>query len=259
MVVRKRTRSRKRTPMRRRRIRTRSRRPKSFKQKALDTIPTASKITDVFYETTNQAVGQVVNQPNLLVNRINALAVSPAALDARSASRIMLKGFRIRATYVNNLVRPMHMNVAIVTPKDGQLNPIDFNAGFFKRLGIGSLGNVDVGLNFDSTDLSDITMATLPMNSDRMNIIWHTRFKLGVINTTGGFSSGELKNYRTLYRYIKINKVITFPSNTSNLPDPAENFYLICWGVPITWVQTEGPIVGASDINQHVVMVFKKY
>jgi len=257
MAARKRTRSRKRTPMRRKRVR--SRRPKSFKQKALDLIPSEAKTVDVFYETTNQALGVVVSEPTLNINRINALGIGGTSLDARTTSRVLIKGFRIRATYVNNLLRPMHVNVAIVTPKDGQIAAVDFNAGFFKRLGIGTLGNTDVGMNFDSPDLSDMTMATLPLNTDRMNVIWRTRFKLGVISTTGGFSSGELKNYRTLYRYIKINKVISYPSQVSNIPDPAENFYLIMWGTPMTWIQTEGPILGAMDINQHVVMVFKKF
>lgn len=247
---------RKRTMMSRK---TRSR--KSFKSKGL--VGLDRKLPNhTFYETSIVGVPTETATPTLNVGRCISIAAGSAAFyDNRIGPSILLKGLRVRCFFQNRQLRPQVCHVAIIRPKEGQspINQIDFETAFFKRMGLGSGGQTLTGIDF--TELATgIEYATMPINTQRWNIVWHTRFKLGVTSTTGGYSSGELKNYRTLYRYININRMINFPDANNNYPANDEQMYLAIWACPLDYNAASEPVPteDALKISTNVVCVFKR-
>jgi len=229
---------------------------KSFKKKALSHFPITKKEL-TFYETTLTGSPLVFAMPALIKSNCISITNGGTNYDSRLSKGVYLKGLRIRMHYANKLFRPMVVHMALVVPKYG-INGISdtFQTEFFNGLGVGSTGNTKEGIAFDDTVQNGLLLATLPINTERWDVIQHTRFKLGVISTTGGYSSGELKNYRSLYRYVKINKQIDFPDATSNLPRPDQQIYMLTWAAPLDWEVSQGLIEDALLIMQNVCCVF---
>lgn len=261
-----RTRSRVRKPTRRRamsRKRTmprKARSRKTFKSKALAGMA-RKKPNTTFYETSIVGVPINTAQPGLSVGRCISIQNTGAGYDTRSSNEIYLCGLRIRCFFQNRQLRPQTVHVAMVRPKQGQSGSIqaEFENAFFKRMGVGSAGQNLTGMDFQEPT-TGVEYATLPLNTERFNVIWHTRFKLGVTSTTGGYSSGELKNYRTLYRYIKINRHIHFPDSTNNFPSNDQQIYLVIWGCPLDYDRSLEPtaVEDALKISSNCVMVFRR-
>jgi len=229
---------------------------KSFKAKALSKFPkTESKTTS--YESTLSGSNIVQATPVLTIQFLNNLGLG-LGVDQRIGSKIFLKGFRYRAHYQNRLFRPVVVNVAIVLPLQGQ-DTGSYGTGMLKRFGLFSEGASNTDMDFGGTGMNGIHYATLPINSEKYNVIWHTRFKLGVTSTSAGYSSGELKNYRSLYRYFRINKPIEYPDNSSTIPAPSMKFLMLTWAVPMDYQQEQGSIDDALQMQQHCVCVYQKY
>lgn len=262
-----RTRSRVRKPTRRRAMsrkrpmmsrKARSR--KTFKSKALVGMD-RSKPNTTFYETSIVGVPINTDQPSLSVGRCISIQNAGTSYDARVGNEIYLCGLRIRCFFQNRQLRPQTVHVAMVRPKQGQAqqNQEDFEQAFFKRMGVGSGGPGLTGIDFQEPT-TGIEYATLPLNTERWHVIWHSRFKLGVTSTTGGYSSGELKNYRTLYRYIKINRHVHFPDAQNNFPSNDQQIYLVVWGCPLDFDRSlePNPVDDALKISTNCVMVFRR-
>jgi len=229
---------------------------KSFKAKALSKFPkTESKTTS--YESTLSGSNIVQATPVLTIQFLNNLGLG-LGVDQRIGSKIFLKGFRYRAHYQNRLFRPVVVNVAIVLPLQGQ-DTGAYGTGMLKRFGLFSEGASNTDMDFGGTGMNGIHYATLPINTEKYNVIWHTRFKLGVTSTSAGYSSGELKNYRSLYRYFRINKTIEYPDNSSTIPAPSMKFLMLTWAVPMDYQQEQGSIDDALQMQQHCVCVYQKY
>jgi len=247
-----------RAPSRKRKTRTAASKRKSFKKLGLKNFPKTQKQL-TYYETTLNGSPSVFAMPALI--KANCISITNAGTnyDARQSKGIFLKGLRIRMHYANKLFRPMVVHMALVVPKFGINGITDtFQTEFFNGLGVGSSGASKEGIQFDDASQNGLLLATLPINTERWAIIRHTRFKLGVISTTGGYSSGELKNYRSLYRYVSINKQVDFPDSTSNLPRPDQQIYLLTWAAPMDWEVSQGLIDDALLIMQNVVCVFTR-
>lgn len=262
-----RTRSRVRRPTRRRAMsRKRStmtrkvRSRKSFKSKGLTGL-VLKKPNNTFYETSIVGVPINTAQPSLAVGRCISISNNGTFYDTRLGPDIFLSGLRIRCFFQNKQLRPQTVHVAMIRPKEGQTPPNqeDFERAFFKRMGVGSGGPSLTGMDFDEPT-TGIEYATLPLNTARWNVVWHTRFKLGVTSTTGGYSSGELKNYRTLYRYIKINRHIHFPDKDNNYPSNDQEIYLCVWGCPLDYDKSlePNPVEDALKISTNCVMVYRR-
>jgi len=195
----------------------------------------------------------------LLKGQIINIGNGATQLDTRVGKSIYLKGFRLRLHYANKLFRPMVVHMALVTPKYGINDIADtFQPGFFNGLGLGVNSQAKEGLDFNASEQNGVTLATLPINSERWNILQHSRFKLGVISTTGGYSSGELKNYRSMYRYVKINRQIDFDDATSNFPRPDQRVYMLTWAAPMDWEVSQGIIDEALLVMLNVTCVFRR-
>lgn len=147
--------------------------------------------------------------------------------DERERLTINLRGFRLRAIFYNRILQPIMVNVAIISPLNANAPTLGGGGDFFTPPGEGIRG---IPAN---NSLSGLNWMYNPINTDQYSVIWHTRFKLGVIATNGtpGFSSGELKNYRSLCRYIKCPKKINFQS--SAITDATKPIFLVHWANPI--------------------------
>jgi len=260
MPVRKRSRKRPAGRSRKRSMRTRRSKKMSFKQKALRAFPVAKTNNQVFYETTISGQAQTIGAPNLLKGYMINVTRGATMYDGRVANRIFLKGFRIRCHFQNRLLRPAVVHYAIVRPKHSIASQSDsFTTQWFRNLGLGTTSTTQMGTDFLDTQLNGVLYATLPINTDRWDVIQHTRFKLGCISTTGGYSSGELKNYRSLYRYVKINKIIEFPDGNTNFPSIDQQFYQVIWACPFDYSgTTETEIPDALTVLTNVVSVFTR-
>jgi len=257
MPVRKRSRKPRAGRSRKRPMRTKK---MSFKQKALRAFPSSVNTTkQVFYETTTSGQPQTTASPNIIKTACINLNRDASNYDTRANSKIFLKGFRIRVHFKNNLLRPQVVHWAMVRPRYGITSATDtFLVDWYKNLGLGASSPVRLGVDFNDAQLNGVLHATLPINTERWDVLNHLRFKLGTISTTGGYSSGELKNYRSLYRYVKINKVIDFPDGTSQFPSIDQQIYMVMWAAPWDYTAAEGDIEGAITYLANVVSVFKQ-
>lgn len=262
-----RTRSRVRKPTRRRamsrkkiRLNSKVGRRLTFKSKALADLK-SRPVDQTYYETTIGGLPLEIAAPSLSVGRCISLNNNSNAYDGRSGPYIYLKGLRLRCFFQNKQLRPVVCHVALVRGKNGQnpdTEPADFRAQFFKRLGQGSTGPTSDSIDFGALP-NGIMYATQPINTNDFHVIMHTRFKLGVTSTTGGYSSGELKNYRTLQRYVKINRWINFPENDSFYPDLSDEIHLCIWSCPLDYdAGTENPNPSSLKVSTNVVMVYKR-
>jgi len=243
------------------RTRKHKKRKVSFKNKQLRSFPAPSRPINTLYETTINGTTTLATCPALGIARLIACSNTATQQDTRAGQRIHLKGFRFRSHFENRLLRPQVVHIAFVTPKDGRLpgGDVPFGQSFFKRLGLGATGNDRTDVDFGDVALNGIHYATLPINTDEYTVIWHMRFKLGVTSTTGGYSSGELKNYRSVYRYVKINKTIEFPESTSSLPDKNQQIYMVKWACPWDYDPvTQEPVDEGLQYQTHVAMVFSR-
>jgi len=240
------------------RKRKRSKKRVTFKTKALRQLPITPKGPKTFYETQINGNETTTPCPGLNIFHLTVLNVASGNMDTRSNSKVLVKGFRFRMHFKNALFRPQVVNVALVNPRNRQNVAGDFSLAMFKRMGLGTSGSTSEEMDFGSPDMQGIHYATAPINTNAYNVVWHSRFKLGVISTTGGYSSGELKNFRSMYRYIKINKLINFPDSTSNLPETSQRFYLLIWAAPMDYQASGGAVADGLSYQAWVQCVFDR-
>lgn len=241
-----------------------SRRPKraktSFKTKALKVLDNQHQSTTKYW-TTFSLTQFTLATKTLFYQNLNNIprqdSGAPASLVRRERDVVHVSGVRVRMSFRNSLLTPMVVNVALVIPQ--RMNVVSTAAlmyEFFRSTGVSDSSLVvDRNLNFDDyTAMSGIQYNTCPINTDRMSVIWHTRFKLGVIATNGGFSSGELKNYRTLARYVRVNKNITFGDNTGD--SAQQRIILLVWTSGL--FETNGnPVADAIEFQTNNSIVFR--
>jgi len=180
--------------------------------------------------------------------------------DQRERNSIWISGIRLRMTFRNSLKVPMYCHVALINPRDpfpddgsdaNALNP----AGFFTALGTSSRSGYPAA--HSAQQLTGMQWATLPINTDVHNIIWHTRFKLGIRFDAANqeFTTGAgAPNYRTLSRYIKIGKTVGYKNTAGN--SCLQPMYLVVWCSTF-----EEPLAnqtaGALIFQPHIVTYFK--
>jgi len=174
--------------------------------------------------------------------------------DQRERNIVWFKGIRIRASFRNTLNAPLWCHMAIINPKDAldDAGVNNFNGvNFFTPLGSTSRAGLDAG-----PTLTGLEWGTLPINTETHNVLWHTRFKLGVRfeTATQNFTTGAgTPNYRTLSRYIKIGKKLSYKNaNGNTCTNP---LYLAVW---VSYYE-EGAASGVSNAmvhQQHITVYF---
>lgn len=245
----------------RKKRRTRSKRAKpSFKSRALQVLNEQNNSTVKYHAFFSTAQFQIPTK-TLWYQELSQIprqsTTVPNAINRRERDIIHVCGARIRMTFRNEILTPLVVNVAIVIPnKVETLNTASLNTQFFRSCGVvASDLTVDRNISFDDyTALSGIQYNTLPINTDRHSVVWHARFKLGVINTNGGFSSGELKNYRSISRYVRINKNLAYNAEASTTA--SERLLLLVWTSSIFEVNGN-PVDNALEFQANNSLIFR--
>lgn len=228
------------------------RRARKFKSRQLRRIqPVTSTCKSAIIDD-----GSTINPANsrTLYNKPITVIGQGDARNQRERDICWIKGFRLRMTFHNRTLIPQTCNVAIVCPKDPfpdenvpSLNTFN-DAEFFSNLGVAARSGL-----FANNLLNSLEWGQLPINTDKHSIIWHTRFKLGVQGTGENFSSGELKNYRYLSRYVKVGKKVAYV--TSAALSCESPMYLLIWTAPFN--EQAGPVTTACmNWTSHIVTYF---
>jgi len=174
--------------------------------------------------------GGLINFPSkdIYVQPITGL-IQGDTRDQRERNVVWYKGLRLRCTFRNQRPYPLWVNVALINPRDA-FDASGFNVfstgNFFTPLGATSRAGLDAG-----PSLTGMEWGTLPINTMTHNVLWHTRFKLGIQfeQATQEFTTGSgAPNYRTLSRYIKIGKKISFKSSAGNTCEAPLYFAIWC-------------------------------
>lgn len=194
-----------------------------------------------------------LNQTNL-----TALgALSATQMNRRSRNLVNLRGFFIQAEMRNKVETPLYVNIAIISPKDGD-SIID--ADFFRP------NNSDKrGLSFTDARINgSLFMHETPINPDKYTILMHHRFMLAGENDSGPPTATLTLSYassgyswKRYTKYVKVNRQIRFTENTSLTPESG-NCFLVYWANPMG-LDNLVPEVPADtiDIGWRVITYFR--
>jgi len=131
-------------------------------------------------------------------------------INRRQRDIMQLRGFKVCMSLHNTGVDPCLVNIAVISPK-----------GINSGLGTGGSGNAtnipdffrghanDRAIDFN-TGISAMQFHCLPINTDRWNVLAHSRFTMAPEGGTGEFNTQQGPNYKTWMRYYKINRQIRF-------------------------------------------------
>jgi len=198
---------------------------RGFKRRAIRRIDTPKQQSKSKLVTNGPPI--VFPTKDIYVQPITGL-IQGDTRDQRERNLVWFKGVRVRGTFRNILNSPMWVHMALVNPRDpfnaSGVNELSVGS-FFTPLGATSRAGLDAG-----TALTGMEWGTLPINTDTHNVLWHTRFKLGIrfFEATQPFTTGSgAPNYRSISRYIKIGKKISYKNANGNTCD--QPMYLIVW------------------------------
>lgn len=144
--------------------------------------------------------------------------------DQREFDVINVKGFRINANFINNVITaPVRISFAVVANKtEANVNP---STPEFLR-GYGDDRSVDFG-----TALNFIELMQTPINTDKYTVLHRWNFTLNPL-TEGADTIGRPNNNRssmkTISKYIKFKRQLRY-DNTTDVPESGD-IYLVWWG-----------------------------
>lgn len=178
--------------------------------------------------TVYQSTGLALNATKFLYG-VNLTDIPRGtSINERERDVLSLKGIKVNFLFKNVFpsvsatpTDPILVNVCLLFPKDNT----DILVGapdFFKLT-----KTVGRAVNFNDTgNLSGMDYHTLPINSDKYGVLWHKRFKIANGSTATFYNSGSQNSWRTLNKYLKINRQVQYASATAaSCNDPI----FLCW------------------------------
>lgn len=139
------------------------------------------------------------------------------AIDNRLRDTFVVKGFKICMEIANLGTKPLHFNIAVLSPKQAEQVTV---TDFFR--GTGNTREVDF-----STVLSSNDFSCRPINGDKHTVLFHKRFMLNGDNSVTGYKSDSMKTFMSFKKYQKLNRQVRVDSTTS-LPEIGQCF-LVYW------------------------------
>lgn len=131
-------------------------------------------------------------------------------INTRQRSIVNVRGIKLYMNFLNQTNDVLYCNVAVIVPRFNQslaaADPVDFFRG----------NGTERGTDF-STALTGLEFHKLPINGDKYHVLMHHRFQLASRGDLGAVSfsiNNGPTSYRTLSKYIKINRQIRFEGNT---------------------------------------------
>lgn len=168
-------------------------------------------------------------------------------LDARQRKMVNCRGFKICLELKNLINNPMYVNIAVVSPKDGQSN---FNADWFRSSDASNRAR-----NFDVT-LNSNEFSCLPINSDAFTILKHKRFQLIPGSTTGSTASQSGRSYMQLKWWIPLKRQLRYDAAIGQ-PENGK-VHLVYWFTEFATAANDPGLVGAVQMSSRVVAYFKE-
>ena len=129
-------------------------------------------------------------------------------INQRQRAICNVRGVSLMMNFRNNFEDALYVNVAVIVPRYNQAlaaaDPVDFFRG----------NGPERGRDFNIA-LTGLEMHTLSINHDKYHVLFHRRFTLAPKGPVSpDFSTGtSLTSYRTMKKYIKINRQIRFEGN----------------------------------------------
>lgn len=171
------------------------------------------------------------------------------AIDERQRDLITISGFKIAFECANNLAAPLHLNVAVVCPKDGTVTEADF----FRGTG-------DTRAIAFATTLSSLDFSTRHINADKYTVLYRRSFVLGpeshAVAAQGGYSQGNaIPNFLSHQFWVPLRRQLRYTNAGLNAND---RVYYVWWCD--NWLNPGGTAVQASAIAmaERVVTFFRE-
>lgn len=199
---------------------------------------TTTRDNQQFYST------RTLYNQNML--RINKNSTGGEQIDKRERNIVNFRGFKYCLEMANQGLKPMHVNVAVVVPKNKNLVA---NNDFFRG------SETDRAMSFNN-DRSSNDFRCRPLNPDVMTILMHKTFTFGPIThpSLPGFEGGTSASYRTMDGYCKIGRQLRF--DTGN-PLPVTECNLIWWCDGFGTPGGTAPIENQLNMSMRCISYFK--
>lgn len=173
----------------------------------------------------------------------NIAKTTTNAINERQRDMINVSGFRLRWTVNNRSSPPLHINFAMVAPKTDSLLSTDF----FRAAGSERASDFSNGLN-------DLQFATLPINTDKHNILWHHRTTLSP-ETVGAVYNSETNNFKTYSKYIKLKRQIRYDPARGSADSPV---YFLYWADQFNTVSGTAAQTNSFQMSYHHITYFRE-
>jgi hypothetical protein len=162
----------------------------------------------------------------------------------RETDQVFLKGFRIDWSFINTSNEDVFWHMAIVHPKDNARPTTEQLLRTYT-----SARALDLDGNISGVD------GLKPLNSDKFDVMWHTKWKVGALLDT----TTQLRRVSGMHptcqdtNYIPINRWITYGSGDGTSCN--DKFYLIAWCVSLNRRPGEAlsQLIGATQIKAYTM------
>lgn len=167
--------------------------------------------------TTLAAITQSQPSRTLLTQDVTTIPYGSAE-NERERNKLLLKGFRLRGFFRNNLGPPTVVRVALVAPRQGT---VASTTNFFKGF------DGERGLDF-STLRDGLQMTSNGINDDVFAIIYQTRIELGATSATSTTFANNMPSIGYLNAWVPLERQLTYDSSADNVPD-SDRVFLVWW------------------------------
>lgn len=203
---------------------------------------TAKKIS------TSDTIASITNTRSLQQLSLTSLITEGTLIHNRERKMINLRGFKICMQMNNKGPLPLHVSVAVISPKSGNsVTTVDF----FRD----TSGSNERARNF-GTALSGVQYECLPINIDKYVVLRHKRYML----TPGGTVSPDFKSesgnsFLSLSWWLPINRQLRYNDTTG---EPEANAIFLVW-----WCDRHFATAGSGgaadlEILKHTICYFRE-
>lgn len=171
-------------------------------------------------------------------------------LNRRQRDIVNFRGVKLCFEVANAIsTAPMHFNYAVISPRGRNIaNTVsDITNSFFR--GDQSLRNKDFG-----TARSGLELHCNPINTDKWHVLTHKRYTLHPANSTSG-----AKYWRSIQKYVKLNKQIRYDMTQANIELQCETPLLLVWWCDQFGTAANDPVVNNSmRVAQRHISYFRE-
>lgn len=174
------------------------------------------------------------------------LLVKGDGINQRERDAVNLRGWKVNMEMINVGTKPRYFNYAVVTPKDcGTTTTSTLVIDFFRAY------QANRAQNF-SISLTGLQLHTLPINTDKINVLKHGRFKLGTDDPQAGFK--DTRNYKTFSFFLPLGRQIRYDSSGN----PTQKAWLVFWYDSVGAEANSAAEVEGLKLHYQIVTYFRE-